>query len=174
MVSDFCITPKVRTDRPQGHTLTKEIPLRRVCEVIRDAAFVTSDLPVIVSLEVHCNHEGQQMIADIIDELWKPYLLPSSTADEIDKTPLPPLSQLKKKILIKVKYTPPEKAKARKLKEDKDDKNDSSSDEDEAEDSSKKKGIHQRLAQLGIYTRAFHFKSFEQPEAKLPTVCDTC
>ena len=34
-----------------GHTLTKDIPFREVCEAIVLSAFKASDLPVIVSLE---------------------------------------------------------------------------------------------------------------------------
>jgi hypothetical protein len=39
-----------------GYTLTKEVPFRDVCRAIGQNAFVTSELPVIVSLEVHADH----------------------------------------------------------------------------------------------------------------------
>lgn len=39
-----------------GYTLTKEVPFRDVCRAIRETAFIASDLPVIVSLEVHAGH----------------------------------------------------------------------------------------------------------------------
>ncbi|KAG8732089.1 hypothetical protein FRC12_019437 [Ceratobasidium sp. 428] len=39
-----------------GYTLTKEVPFRDVCRAIGETSFVTSDLPVIVSLEVHASH----------------------------------------------------------------------------------------------------------------------
>lgn len=39
-----------------GYTLTKHVPFREVCQAIRESAFVASDLPIIVSLEVHASH----------------------------------------------------------------------------------------------------------------------
>lgn len=39
-----------------GYTLTKEVPFRDVCRAIKEKAFVASDLPIIVSLEVHAGH----------------------------------------------------------------------------------------------------------------------
>lgn len=42
-----------------GYTATREMPFRRMCEAVRDYAFRATDLPLIVSLEVHCS-PGQQ------------------------------------------------------------------------------------------------------------------
>ncbi len=95
-----------------GHTATKEVAFRDVCRVIRDYAFRSSDLPLIVSLEVHCDAAQQQIMVEIMNDYWKPYLI-SPPAEFSDDTPLPSLEGLKKKILIKVKYTAPKKAKAK-------------------------------------------------------------
>lgn len=86
-----------------GYTLTKEITFREVCESIRDTAFVNSDLPVIVSLEVHANLEQQAIMVDIITSVWKGMLvnLPGASSEDIEN--LPPPSELRKKLLIKVK-----------------------------------------------------------------------
>lgn len=88
-----------------GYTMTKEISFREVCESIRDTAFVSSDLPVIVSLEVHANLEQQAKMVDIMLSCWKEYLvhLPDASPAEIEA--LPPPGELRRKLLIKVKVS---------------------------------------------------------------------
>lgn len=86
-----------------GYTLTKEVPFRQVCEAIRDTAFVNSDMPVIVSLEVHASLEQQAIMVDIMTSLWKEYLVHLQHASESDIDALPPPGELRKKLLIKVK-----------------------------------------------------------------------
>lgn len=87
-----------------GYTATKEVPFRKVCEVIRQYAFRTSDLPLIVSLEVHCDKGQQEKMVEIMEDNWKQYLAPMPD-DFTDDTPLPTLESLRKRILVKVKYT---------------------------------------------------------------------
>jgi hypothetical protein len=160
-----------------GYTATTELPFRSVAEVVRDYAFCKTDLPLIVSFEVHTSHEQQETMVEIINDYWKPFLVPRP--DNFDETtPLPPLSSLKNRILIKVKYTPPEKAKKSKMEKSKLDtalsktssRDDTSSSEDDLATVPAKQGkILESLGKLGIYTRSCHFDSFEQPEAKIPT-----
>nr|POF12886.1 1-phosphatidylinositol 4,5-bisphosphate phosphodiesterase 1 [Quercus suber] len=92
-----------------GYTATKEISFRKVAETVRDYAFRTSDLPLIASLEVHCSKEQQEVMVEIIKDYWGQYLV-DPPEDYDDNTPLPTLESTKNKILIKVKYTAPEKA----------------------------------------------------------------
>ena len=106
-----------------------------------------------------------QMV-EMMNDYWKPYLF-RAPAGFSDSTPLPPLASLKKTILVKVKYTPPEKAKAAQSKNTHSEAQDSSDTEDE---SAVKKGkISEGLSKMGIFTRASHFHDFDQPEAKIPT-----
>ncbi|TKA83558.1 hypothetical protein B0A55_00506 [Friedmanniomyces simplex] len=91
-----------------GHTATKEVPFREVCEVIRDYAFRASDQPLIVSLEVHCSLAQQGIMVEIMTDYWKPFLVPPPD-DFCDTTPMPTLASLRKRILIKVKYSAPSK-----------------------------------------------------------------
>ncbi|KAJ5726361.1 uncharacterized protein N7483_007718 [Penicillium malachiteum] len=144
-----------------GHTLTKGTKFRDICYAIRDSAFVNSDLPVIISFEVHACLEQQQQMVDIINEAWKGLLVEVPSGVDADK--LPTLAQLKRKILIKTKSMP--------LTE---------SDEtpEALEETDGSGGVQQKpakpskvleaLAKLAIYTRAYHFSNFEQPEAKVP------
>lgn len=155
-----------------GYTATTELPFRSVAEVVRDYAFCKTDLPLIVSFEVHTSHEQQEVMVEIINDYWKPYLVPIPEGFD-ENTPLPPLESLKRRILIKVKFTPPEKAttsKSNKVLSRTSTRDDTSSSEDDLATEPAKKGkIIESLGSLGIYTRSCHFDSFEQPEAKIPT-----
>lgn len=87
-----------------------------------------------------------------------------------DDTPLPTLEDLRQRILIKVKYSArksPSKAKSTSNFSGAEIEGESSG-EEQAEADQKGKIIPE-LGSMGIYTRSYHFKSLEQPEAKLPT-----
>jgi phosphatidylinositol phospholipase C delta len=83
-----------------GYTLTKEITFRDVCETVKLNAFSASDLPLIVSLEVHCSPLQQGIMVDIMNESWGEFLLP---IPEVEPLRLPSPAELRRKILIKVK-----------------------------------------------------------------------
>jgi hypothetical protein len=53
-----------------GYTLTKEVPFRDVCRAIKENAFVNSELPVIVSLEVHAGHAQVRCIS-LPTDVWR-------------------------------------------------------------------------------------------------------
>jgi len=153
-----------------GHTLTKEVPFRSVCQAIGEAAFDNSDLPVVVSLEVHCHAEQQEKMVQIMRQTWQKMLVePPNEACNA----LPSPSDLRRKILIKVKGTavgkPEEVLPA--LAKVKTGDSISSEDDDAAKSSDKPKAskIVEALSSMGIYTQAYHFKTFDSPEASLPT-----
>ncbi|KNC52059.1 phospholipase C delta isoform [Thecamonas trahens ATCC 50062] len=82
-----------------GRTLTSRIKFRDVIECIKTHAFAVSDYPVILSLENHCSHAQQAVMADIMTEVFGDMLpppFPSSRA-------LPSPNELKHKILLKGK-----------------------------------------------------------------------
>lgn len=147
-----------------GYTLTKEVSFRDVCVEIRKSAFVATDLPLIVSLEVHCKPEQQQVMVDIMKETWDGVLV-----DEVEATELPSPESLRNKILIKVKYAPPGAAAT--VQEDS-----QSADDDRVappaggtkKEPKKPSKIISALSKLGVYTRAVSFKSWDQPEATMP------
>ncbi|KAK3296017.1 uncharacterized protein B0H64DRAFT_417585 [Chaetomium fimeti] len=140
-----------------GYTLTKEVSFREVCEAIRDYAFVVTDTPLIASLEVHCSAEQQETMIAIMHETWGEFLLPEPKEDA---THLPSPAELRGKILVKVKYAPPEGGSP--LGTD--------GEEDASTAKSKKPSkIIQALSKLGIYTRGVSFKSLTQAEATMPT-----
>ncbi|KAL8842742.1 MAG: hypothetical protein Q9170_000398 [Blastenia crenularia] len=159
-----------------GYTLTKEIPFRDVCMAIRDTAFVhsVSDLPIIVSLEVHAGREQQEIMVEIIEQVWKGHLV-KPPPSECQQLPSP--AELRRRILIKVKYVAPEKVTAQvakvatpSMRRKKSASSSSDSDSQGPEDDQKKKrsSIIESLSALGVYTRSYHFKNLSSPEASAP------
>ncbi|OHF00151.1 phosphatidylinositol-specific phospholipase C [Colletotrichum orchidophilum] len=185
-------TPSPRTFpiEPQvfhGYTLTKEVPFRHVCETIRDYGFHSADTPLIVSLEVHCSAEQQEVMVRIMEDTWAGLLVPTP---DIDAPELPRPADLLGKILVKVKYAPPPGAGVTDAQDDDDSEEDgkaSTTPPDAnvaaapsnkapaaaaaAAAAAKKKPskIIQTLSRLGVYTRGVSFKSLTQPEASMPT-----
>jgi phosphatidylinositol phospholipase C delta len=89
-----------------GFDLTKEILFRNVCQNVMDYAFTVSDLPIIVSSEVHCNPLQQNAMVDIMEEIWGGFLLP---VPGVEPAVLPSPEQLRGNIPIKVKYVSSDK-----------------------------------------------------------------
>ncbi|KAB5517429.1 phosphatidylinositol-specific phospholipase C [Coniochaeta sp. 2T2.1] len=160
-----------------GYTLTKEVSFRGVCEVIRDNAFVASDLPLIVSLEVHCRADQQEIMVQIMEDMWKGLLVASP---EEDAKSLPAPGDLRHKILVKVKYAPKDAAPSPDTASTFEPQSANASDgaqtppattTGQSKEKKKKKPskvIH-ALSNLGIYIRGVTFKSLTQPEANMPT-----
>lgn len=171
-----------------GYTATKMVPFRDVCDAIRKYAFIASDLPVIVSLEVHTNRQQQQSMVDIMNESFQGVLCdpvdsqPGGKDPISDSAELPSPAKLLRKILIKVKYSPakanPEEEEPEPTELERNLSNQSfvsspPQSDDEAAKVVKKPDkpskIIDALSQMGIYTRSCHFKSFLQVEASIPT-----
>ncbi|KAK9876650.1 hypothetical protein WA026_014026 [Henosepilachna vigintioctopunctata] len=97
-----------RTDEPvivHGYTFVPEISAKEVLEAIAETAFKTSDYPVILSFENHCNQKQQAKIANYCREIFGDMLLemPLDSHKLEPGVPLPPPSALKRKIIIKNK-----------------------------------------------------------------------
>ena len=87
-----------------GKTLTSSVPLRDICVAIARYAFITSPFPVVISAEVHCSVEQQDMMAQIMDEVFGDTLVraPAEPMERIERLPSPEL--LKGKVLLKVRF----------------------------------------------------------------------
>ncbi|KAL7921974.1 putative phospholipase C [Trichoderma austrokoningii] len=143
-----------------GHTLTKDVAFRDVCVAIRESAFVVSEMPLIVSLEVHCSPKQQIVMVDIMKEVWDGLLVTDPDC-EIEALPSP--HDLRRKILIKTKYVPAG------TPLDKVDTMGSEQIPAPAGAQAKPAKTIQELARLAIYTQGVTFKNWTQPEAKMPT-----
>ncbi|CBF83693.1 putative phosphoinositide-specific phospholipase C [Aspergillus nidulans FGSC A4] len=164
------IDPKVL----HGHTLTKGTTFREVCYAIRDSAFIVSDLPVIVSLEVHASLEQQETMVEIMEDAFDGMLIQVTPEMEAMETP-PPLRDLKRKILVKVKWVSPSAENAEDVDDRTDDleqlaptKSAGASSQSASQAAQKPSKILHSLSRHAIFTKGFSFKQFSQPEAKVP------
>uniref|UniRef100_A0A8C2Z8I1 Phosphoinositide phospholipase C n=1 Tax=Cyclopterus lumpus TaxID=8103 RepID=A0A8C2Z8I1_CYCLU len=83
-----------------GHTLTTKIKFCDVLTTIKEHAFVSSEFPIILSIEDHCSIVQQRNMATYFKKVFGDMLL--TKAVDITADGLPSPNQLKKKILIKV------------------------------------------------------------------------
>lgn len=88
-----------------GYTFVPEITAKDVLEAIAESAFKTSEYPVILSFENHCNPRQQAKIANYCREIFGDMLLdkPLESHPLEPNLDLPPPSLLKRKIIIKNK-----------------------------------------------------------------------
>ncbi|CAG8974999.1 hypothetical protein HYALB_00011183 [Hymenoscyphus albidus] len=156
-----------------GWTLTAPVGFRAVCKSIRETAFLTSNLPIIVSLEVHADMEQQELMVDIMLEEWKGLLIDEAHETCDPRERLPRLDELMNKILIKVKKGIPDKPEdavkgSSTLSPASTYKEADLSGSDDDKSIAKRKKICEKLSNLGIYTHSEHFRSFDTFSAKSP------
>ncbi|KAF3904616.1 hypothetical protein ABW21_db0204648 [Orbilia brochopaga] len=170
-----------------GWTLTKDISFKDACEAIGEYAFKHSDLPIIVSLECHAGFEQQEKMVNIMKTAWKDLLLLGELPGwNVAEKGLPPPALLKNKILVKVKYLPPDAqpggpaAKMQSLNEQTkslsltpvttaDDDDDECSDDPEQKKKVPKVKISAALSALGVYASAMKFaESFSDATSRRP------
>lgn len=84
-----------------GRTLTTQVSFALVMSTIDTYAFVKSQFPLIISLEVHCNPQQQAQMADIMRKTFGSKLVTEPLDPSSGELPSP--SQLMNRILIKVK-----------------------------------------------------------------------
>lgn len=165
-----------------GRTFTKGIRLSDVLETVQKYAFISSNLPVILSLEVHCTASAQKLTVDILKKTFGSMLIVTPiTKGNILPTPL----ELLNKIIVKVKKTSHEVNAV--------DDNGSftttsttNSFSESAESSvnrvpsnlsglklrkRKNKMIISDLSNLGIYCQGVKFRNFSLPESKTFNHC---
>ncbi|KNE61747.1 hypothetical protein AMAG_06547 [Allomyces macrogynus ATCC 38327] len=84
-----------------GHTATSKILVRDVVAAIARYAFVATEFPLILSLEMHCSPPQQFKVAYYLKHLLGPMLVTERLAN--DETHLPSPEALKRRILVKGK-----------------------------------------------------------------------
>lgn len=84
-----------------GKTLTSQIQFREVIGAINKYAFVKSAYPLWISLEVHCNATQQEVMANIMKDIFGEKLVTDKLEGCQDRLPTP--EQLKGRILVKCK-----------------------------------------------------------------------
>uniref|UniRef100_A0A5F9CA79 Phosphoinositide phospholipase C n=1 Tax=Oryctolagus cuniculus TaxID=9986 RepID=A0A5F9CA79_RABIT len=149
-----------------GYTLTSKLLFKTVIQSIQKYAFLTSEYPVVLSLENHCSPHQQEVMADILQNILGDSLLCDMLDDFQDTLPSP--EALKFKILVKNK-------KIGTLKETRErkgtDKHESSQEKESDSKRSlaiiflkkkktRKVKISLALSDLVIYTKAEKFRNF--------------
>lgn len=84
-----------------GHTLTSKIKFLDVIRAIKEHAFVTSEYPVILSIEQNCSLPQQRRMAQAMIEVFGEMLVTERI--ELNETQLPSPSKLKRRIIVKHK-----------------------------------------------------------------------
>eukprot|EP00069_Balaena_mysticetus_P002077 bmy_15743T0 len=84
-----------------GYTFTSKLLFKTVIRAIHKYAFITSDYPVVLSLENHCSPSQQEVMADSLQSTFGDALLSDMLDDFPDKLPSP--EALKFKILVRNK-----------------------------------------------------------------------
>lgn len=171
-------TRSTRSGEPlvlHGWTLTTPVGFRDVCRTIRETGFVTSNLPIIVSLEVHADLDQQEVMVKIMKEEWKGCLIDEAHESCNPEERLPRLEEILNKILVKVKKASPQNLEPTPnsstlapVNPRADGESGGSASEDERV-TKKKAKICENLSNLGIYTHSEHFVSFDSKSAKKPS-----
>ncbi|XP_051513104.1 1-phosphatidylinositol 4,5-bisphosphate phosphodiesterase gamma-2 isoform X4 [Myxocyprinus asiaticus] len=86
-----------------GRTMTSKIKFRDVVKAVNEHAFKTSEYPVILSIEEHCDITQQKMMAEMLRDVFQDKLLTKPLEPDADQLPSP--NQLKGKIIIKHQKT---------------------------------------------------------------------
>ncbi|XP_036889862.1 1-phosphatidylinositol 4,5-bisphosphate phosphodiesterase zeta-1 [Sturnira hondurensis] len=84
-----------------GYTLTSKLLFKTVIQAIHKYAFLTSDYPVVLSLENHCSPSQQEVMADNLQSILGDTLLSDVLDDYAHELPSP--EALKFKILVRNK-----------------------------------------------------------------------
>lgn len=168
------LPPRPEPQVLHGHTLTKGTTFRDVCYAIRDNAFVANDMPVIISLEVHASLEQQEMMVEIMEEAFRGMLI--EVTPEVEATrAIPAPEDLKRKILIKVKWVSPTDGGQQDDGEDRTDELDemkpqaspgnltSQATNTSSQPPKAPSKIFQGLSRLAVFTKGFRFSHFAQP-----------
>ncbi|KAF8331226.1 phosphoinositide-specific phospholipase C [Amanita rubescens] len=86
-----------------GKSFTSKVSLREVCHAIIKYGFVVSPWPIIISAEMHCSVPQQDMIAEILIEVFGSALVRVGPEGRTKVTELPSPEELKGRILFKTK-----------------------------------------------------------------------
>lgn len=86
-----------------GKTFTSKVPVREVCEAIAKYAFVTSPYPIIISAEIHCSVLQQEMMVEVMRDVFQDALVSAPVEGRPTLEVLPSPEHLKGKVLLKAK-----------------------------------------------------------------------
>ncbi|ODV77789.1 PLC-like phosphodiesterase, partial [Suhomyces tanzawaensis NRRL Y-17324] len=162
-----------------GRTFTSSISFVNVIKTIKKYAFISSLLPLILSLEIHCSIPNQLKLVALIKEILGDLLI--TVPLESDSYMLPSPNKLRNKILLKVKKN----SGPFQSNENTEISTTSSTTTSFSEDNgiqvrrssfslrskAEKPKIAPELSSLGIYVQGIKFRNFSLPESKTYNHC---
>ncbi|KAF5570196.1 1-phosphatidylinositol-4 5-bisphosphate phosphodiesterase [Fusarium phyllophilum] len=144
-----------------GYASMTQCGFREACQVIRKSAFVSTDLPLIVNLEVHAESDQQELMVKIMKDEWRDILIDKPLEGCDPRFRLPTLEDLRGRILIRLgtitSLSVP---------------NSGEPDNDLPGERLHRQGrvpIIQSLAELGVYLRREKFEGFTDMRTRSPT-----
>ncbi|XP_032360264.1 1-phosphatidylinositol 4,5-bisphosphate phosphodiesterase delta-1a isoform X1 [Etheostoma spectabile] len=150
-----------------GHTLTSKVLFKDVIKAIKEYAFKTSEYPVILSLENHCNIEQQTLMANYLKSILGDALV-TKPLGNTKPTNFPSPEELKGRFLVKGKRLNKLNASVENhstVEEGTVSDEDEASEckEDSIKDQPKKSTIKlaKALSDVVVYCKSVHFKDFE-------------
>ena len=87
-----------------GHTLCSAVRFDEVARAIAAAAFVTSDAPLVLSLEMHCTAPQQARIGELLVKHLGGALYPPPSDRE--HAEIPALHALRRRVLVRTRLAP--------------------------------------------------------------------
>ncbi|KAG8733137.1 hypothetical protein FRC11_008490 [Ceratobasidium sp. 423] len=152
-----------------GYTLTKEVSFGDVCRAIRENAFVTSELPIIISLEVHASNTQQEKIVSIMKEELGNYLVSERLSHHTDDELLPSPDALRRRLLVKasrlIYYHSQSVPDPKSINPDEEPREEAAA---AFKAKPKKSKVIRALADLGVYVSGHRFKDWEDAK-RLPS-----
>ncbi|XP_048779849.2 inactive phospholipase C-like protein 1 isoform X2 [Ostrea edulis] len=147
-----------------GHTFTSKIQFKAVIEAINTYAFETSEYPVILSIENHCNIKQQQAMAAYMTSIFGDKLCQECVGENEDGPPSP--ESLKGKILVKGKKLPPNSVDGYVTDEDEGAESDKKKNNKSKDHPVKKHKLAKELSDLVNYCVSTRFQDFQISQQK--------
>ncbi|XP_019728335.1 1-phosphatidylinositol 4,5-bisphosphate phosphodiesterase delta-4 isoform X1 [Hippocampus comes] len=148
-----------------GHTLTSKILFKDIIATLKEYAFVTSDFPVILSLENHCGVEQQTVMAGHLSKILGDTLLRNILDGRTNPQFLPSPQELKGKVLLKAKKIGgAEGSPDGTLTDDNSDEEEMANGEAlhaESLNQHEKSKLSRELSDLVVYCKSVHFRGFK-------------
>ncbi|KAJ3828363.1 1-phosphatidylinositol-4,5-bisphosphate phosphodiesterase 1 [Lentinula raphanica] len=84
-----------------GKTFTSKVSVREICHAIAKYAFAVSPYPVVISAEMHCGVEQQDMVVQIMKDAFGDALISAPVEGRAKITSLPSPEDLRGKVMLK-------------------------------------------------------------------------
>ena len=97
-----CVSLEIRDGKncPEARLHDQSLNLEEVLFTIDKYAFLKSEMPLIISLEIHCNAANQRIAARLLVRVFQQRLLKSPIEEGGNDGRLPPLRSLRNRVIL--------------------------------------------------------------------------